>query len=302
MCVQRMMRRSFLVGALAVVIGGSMCAFSSAQAFSVEPAIQDLRLVPGASEDRELVFRNTEASPVRVALSVQAFEAGVSGEPRFLDPSIVAGLPSWIRVSAPVFVLEPGASRRVRVQIAVPADAERRGYYVAIIASEQLSGESSVGFARRLATLWMVSVGGDQDTAVPKLAFQDEMQTRWRFFGRGGVVETSVRNSGVVHGSTRVRTTIQPSIGSLIVHEQDIRLLPNESRALEATWESSWPAIRLMLTQELLNNEGKVISTTRSTHWVGETLIGGGVVFMAVFLLSVAYFVRRSRRRRFTVS
>ena len=301
MCAQHMMRRALFVGLCTAVINGWMMPMLPVEAFSVEPAIQDLRLVPGTSEDRELVFRNTEASPVRVALSVQAFEAGVGGEPHFLDPSMVAGLPSWIRVSAPVFLLEPGASRRVRVQIAVPADAERRGYYAAIIASEQLSGESSVGFARRLATLWMVSVGGERDAAAPKLALQEGVQTHWRFFGRGGTIETMVRNSGVVHGSTRVRTMIRSSVGSAIIHEQDVRLLPDESRVLQVAWKASWPTLRIAVTQELLNAEGKSIGILRATYWVWETLIGAGSMLLAT-LLGIGGLVRRSRRRRFTVS
>lgn len=297
---QSVSRTCVLGGVFFAVMSCILFGSVSAQAFSVEPAIQELRLLPGTSEDRELVFRNTEEVPVRIALSVQAFEAGTGGEPRFLDPSYVAGLPSWIRVSAPVFELDPGASRRVRVQITAPPDAERRGYYAAIIASEQLSGESSVGFARRIATLWMVSVGGEQDAAVPKLAFQGEASVRWKLFGRGGFVETSLHNTGIVHGATRVRTTVRPWFGPSVLHEQDVRLLPDEVRMIQGSWKGLWPTARLDITQELVNDQGKTVGLVRTLHWVPETVVAGIGIGVG-FLLSVVAIIRRSRRRRFTV-
>lgn len=270
-------------------------------AFSVEPSIHDLQILPGSSVDRELIVKNTEDTPVNMVLSVQKFAPGTGGEPVFLDPSDTTDLPSWIRVSSPRFTLAPGESRRLRVQIAVPADAQRRGYYAAIFLAEQNTGESAVGFARRLATLWMISVGGAEDAAAPKIALQEEgVSADWGWFGRTGNTSFVVQNTGVVHGAVRVRTRVQAWPMGAYASSQDVRLLPDERRTVTSAWSLAIPAARLRVTHELLNDDDKVIGFFERRFWIAETVVLASFL-SALILGAIARLVIRSRRKRFTV-
>ncbi len=272
-----------------------------ARALSVQPAIHDFSITPGATVDRELLVKNTEDAPVEIVLSVQKFSPGTGGEPIFVDPKDTAGLPSWIRVSAPRFTLAAGESRSVRVQIGVPADAEPRGHYAAIMLAEQGTGESAVGFARRLATLWMLSVGSEGNAAVPRIALQEEgTRTEWGWFARAGASAVSLRNTGVVHGAVRVRTQVRAWPTGVASSWEDVRLLPEETRGITSRWSFTLPTPYLRVTHELVNDEGKVFGFSERRYWVAESLflIGG---LLLVILGTVVRMIVRSRRKRFTV-
>lgn len=222
------------------------------EAFSVQPAIQELSVRAGESIQRQVTVTNPDLEPVELFFTVQKFVAGGGGAPLFLPPSDTAGLPEWIRVSTPRVMLRGGESRTIQVDIRPPATAESRGHSVALFAAEVAPPGGNVQVAKRIATLWFVTVQGRSgEPALP--AWEVSMsEPRIRHSGWKTEVSTiwNVRNTGMTHGIAVLPTEIRGLTRTLSATSTVLRLLPGESREGLVSASTIWPINRIVLKIE----------------------------------------------------
>ncbi len=222
------------------------------EAFSVQPAIQELSVRAGESIQRQVTVANPDVEPVELFFTVQKFVAGGGGAPSFLPPSDTAGLPEWIRVSTPRVMLRGGESRTIQVDIRPPATAESRGHSVALFATEVAPPGGNVQVAKRIATLWFVTVQGRSgEPALP--AWEVSMsEPRISYSGWKTEVSTTwnVKNTGMTHGIAVLPTEIRSLTQVLSTTSTVVRLLPGETREGSVSASTIWPINRITLKIE----------------------------------------------------
>lgn len=263
---------------------------NDAQAFEVRPAIIDISIPVGSSTEREIRVYNDEAIKKELFFTVQKFVADGSGSPRFLDPKDVVGLPMWLRVSSPQIVLGPKASGSVRVHIDVPSSAEPGGHYVGVFTTERATGSGSAVLGKRIATLLLVNVAGDQAPARMEL-----VKGVQKYASHRGDVEATVKNTGKTHGFATVKTIIRRWTLWGIRKEEDVhvvRLLPGESRKVTSSWEDGLSLTFSVQTQIRIEETGAAITLSGIEYEV----IGGCVFAVFFFAGMIVFFVRRNRR------
>lgn len=276
------MRRWF-VFFCALLCGGVPLA--SVEAFEVAPAIQELQIQAGATSEREIRLVNPGDEPLEVFFTVQKFRAGGGGAPVFLPSEDTRGLPEWIRVSAPKAQLPPRSSAVIRVRIDVPRAAPSGGYTAAIFVTEASRDGAMVEVAKRIATLWFVTVqGSDGVTAKPEWKI-DELTVRSRPEGAraGAAAQISVQNIGNTHGIVAARVEFDGLFMHATSTYRAMRLLPGEARQTTVTMSSLAPIDVLYVTVELPSGERITRRTVVIHPWF--FVVFGGLLAGAVGIL-----------------
>lgn len=267
-------------------------AWSKAEAFEIRPAIQELRVRAGESIERDIQLSNPSTEPARVFFTIQAFEAAGGGKPRFLPPEASAGLPEWVKVSAPAVQLAPGGQASVRVHIEVPATAPTGSYTAAIFATESSNDGVMVEVSKRIATLWFVAVQGTDGVSAAPAWTADirSVQQHPELVQAGVQLAIKLGNRGTVHGigvaeisSAGVFTA---ATSSLLV----ARLLPNEARTFLLETRSRAPLDRVHIRVRLPSGE-----STERVAWIISPL---GVMGLGLVLIGAVYGIWRWRMRR----
>lgn len=271
---------------------------SKVLAFQVQPAIIELAVGAGSSTQRTMVVRNTDPTPSAYVLTVQKFQPGGDGRPAFLDPADVSGLPSWLRVSDPTFSLEPGTEKRITVDIAVPASAEPGGAYAAVFVTEKPAAAGPLGIARRIATLFLVSVGNASGDVRIAGVTQSVGASDGDALGirAGGETAVSLRNRGHAHDTVEARVHVETHgiFGKHIYEEtRAARLLPDEERTVSVPWSGASP-IGFVRASVVLSN-GQAFRTARD--WYALPVPSVLLAALCVGLSGIAFrAIRRYRK------
>ena len=138
----------------------------SSSALSIAPK-KNYVIEPGKSVDDTLVIRNADSqSPLTLSMRVIDFSyTNDTGTPKLLlgpnEPQTAWSLKSYLNVPQTVEIA-PGASKTVKLRVAMPKDVGPGSYYSAIIYSTGApsSNTSSVGLSASGVTLVFVNVPG----------------------------------------------------------------------------------------------------------------------------------------------
>lgn len=255
----------------------------SVEAFEVRPAILDLDIPAGSSTERELVIRNVDAKPLDVFFTIQKFLPEGGGQPRFLEPTDVEGVPSWVRLSRRELTLAPGEEQAVRVRIDVPAGTAAGGSYAGLFTTEKPEMSGLVGIGRRIASLLLVSVDGAKGPARMVLVKSMAIRT-----GSGGTFETIWKNEGLSHGIANLRLEARRlTVFGLrqSVKEESMRLLPQEQRTIRLDWEEqaplAWVQVQAFLDGKRVEGASRSLVVVRP----GLVIVVGGVLALSLFFL-----------------
>lgn len=248
------MRRWLLVVLIALSSG---LPFGLAEAFEVAPAIQEIQIQAGTAAERNIRLMNPGDEPIEVFFTVQKFRAGGGGAPEFLPSEDIRGLPEWIRVSAPRAHLPPRSSAEVRVRIDVPTTAPSGGYTAAVFVTEASSDGAAVEVAKRIATLWFVTVqGSDGVTAKPAWKIDSlTVETHSKEVRAGAEARVSIRNTGNAHGVVVAHFQFDGLFMRPTSTYGVARLLPGETRQVSVTNYSLLPIDYWSVVVELPTGE-----------------------------------------------
>src|SRR3990167_5010255 len=126
-------RRAFFIGILLAVSG---IAPFTARAFSVSPAILELRGARGQTIQSEFSIFNTENREKTYYLRTLSFSAKdeQGGVPKFVPVDISeSNLANWIMFPSASISVPAGVNREVRFVVGIPSDISSAGYQAAIL-------------------------------------------------------------------------------------------------------------------------------------------------------------------------
>lgn len=249
---------SRIVGIVAAL--GIVLPTLSAHALSVNPAVQDVVIAPGAVETRTITIENDESITQTYVVTIQKFiPKGEYGQQEFLEPSDTSGLPEWMFVDKPEVTLAPGRSTTLQVALRVPEQAQSGGHYAALFLSRKQSTDEQVAMLPRLGILFFVHVQGSVTERLNVSDFSVDASGPYDHLPVG--FRTVVTNEGNVHlvpdGMITVRNVFGSTVAKIRLNPDQVRILPGSQRVLSAVWtkgaarsdEGFWNG----LTQELSN-------------------------------------------------
>jgi hypothetical protein len=233
---------------------------------------------------------NTGRTPLDVHVELRGFRQLPSGTVLFGSDG-VTGSSTWVSAKPNVFSLRPGAHRRVRVKVRVPAGAEPGDHQVGLLfLVPALQARANLLINRAIGVQMLVQAPGP---VIRHLALTDFAAP---MFSTGGAIPLTlgIRNSGTVH-----RDFLPPSdrivahAGQQRVGFPGVTVLAGSSRILSTTWSDPPWLCRCQLVVAIPDGHGG-ISVLHTTVWVFPFYQALGLVLLLLGLFLLA----RWRRRR----
>lgn len=184
--------------ALALVGGLIACTGAHAQGFSAlitPPRFEDA-VQPGATYRNVIEITNVSDRDARFRLRTADWTLDTNAAAQFSEALAPGSCRPWVGIEAPEIALAPGAKRRYRFEVAVPADAPVGECRFAIMVEgdpSTASGAVAVPVAGRIAVIVYIAIG---DAAAQLEIVGSRVQTV-----DGRVLPVlEVRNAGNAHG------------------------------------------------------------------------------------------------------
>lgn len=236
-----MMKNIRKIFGIAVAVLGFAFA-SNVYAFTVSPAIVDLKLAPGETHLEILHVMNSTNDAQSYVLSEQNFiPKGEEGQQDFLPESDTSGLAGWIQPREHVVTMAAHETKDVLVDVKLPRDAEPGGHYAALFFSNQGSSKTetaSVGITAKTGILFLVNVTGmtKEDARVESFGLVGEGSLR----SLPATFELRVRNLGNVHfqpaGSVVIKNIFGMESARIPLNPGRTSVLPNSVRRIDTAW------------------------------------------------------------------
>ncbi|MFA6909481.1 MAG: hypothetical protein WC289_06455 [Patescibacteria group bacterium] len=233
-------RRGLLV--IALVIGFSAFAVSSAHAITLIPPSVEFELTPGQEYQTVVKLFNEEERNLVVYAEVKNFgPQGETGIPSYDLEAPVSGLSAWITVAPEPYTIEPGERIEIPVKVNPPLNAEPGGHYAAVFFTEKgnTDGGGQVGIGKGVGILLLARVSGETVEAGSIKEFS---------VGEGSMLNrlpilftTRFENTGNVHlrptGLISIKNMFGRSVDTVDVNSTKGATLPDSIRKYESTWE-----------------------------------------------------------------
>ncbi|MBM3204611.1 hypothetical protein FJZ48_01360 [Candidatus Uhrbacteria bacterium] len=215
-------------------------------AFSLQPALFDISVPPGGTHQATISVVNDEKVERTYYTTIQKFfPKGESGQQEFLPLSDISGLPSWLFVTDPIFVLKPGESRSVSFMIRTPLDAQAGGHYAAVFFSTEPPIQRATGkilAGARTGVLIFLTIQGQLSARLEAKEFSANPTSIQHL---PVLFRARVENTGNIHTIPRGEIIIKNYFGSevtrLPLNPLESRILPNSARAFFVTWQKTAP-------------------------------------------------------------
>ncbi len=274
---------------------------SQALAFSIQPAIIDLRIDPGTREQRSIHLTNEESSDEAYTVTVQKFiPSGTNGQQEFLPPDDTNGLPDWTFVDAPSVTLKPGASTDFPISFRVPSDAAAGTYTEAIFFSLVANqGQGNVATTPRIGALVFLTVKGALIQKQSLDSFVSEQGT-YQNLPVGFVAKIS-NNGNVVttpSGSIQIKNFMGVTVKALPINDAGGRILPGSTRTLPVVWSDDWafgPYTATVHVDGAMPAEASLRFYVWPMKWILGGIIGFVVLVVGYFLLKRVIIYRATR-------
>lgn len=232
------------------------------QAVTVSPVLNEVEAEAGTTVERDILLSNEKRESKTLFLDFLSFEAkDESGKPLLFRAR--TGLPTWMSSEYDSVTLGAGEKRNIKVQIAVPKDAEPGGYFAAVMFRDepirQIGDESAVALSSQVGSLMLLRVKGDLEAGGDILEFKT---VNSRKFFKSLPVDFYYRfqNSG--------NSWVKP-LGDIVIenmwggttkiinaNSEGANILPRSIRRLEAGWLSRKGEIESKESERLQMPEG----------------------------------------------
>lgn len=224
---------SFFPG-LALAAGLVACAGANAQGFSAlitPPRFEDTAQ-PGTAYRNVIEISNVSDQRARFALRTADWTLDANASAQFSDALAPGSCRPWVGIEAPEITLAPGAKRRYRFEVVVPADAPAGECRFAIMVEGDPStapGAVAVPVAGRIAVIVYLAVG---DAA----ARLEVVGSRAQDVDGRAVPVLEVRNTGNAHGRLDGLVEGRDASGrSYAFVPSNQPILPGEARSIVLT-------------------------------------------------------------------
>ncbi len=293
-------------------VGGIVFAFEKTKMdiqpqndFVVEPGKTEIFANPGDTVTKNITITNRIGKKVKFKLTTE----DMIGTDDPLSPVRLLGddvgpysVKNFIQPEINEFSLDLGEKITIPVKVFIPLDAEPRGYYGALIVSNEpeiLSGEQSSqteGKARlisRIGSLFLLRINGEGKESGNLEDFKIIGPKQSFYENRPGGFEIAFKNTGnvhlVPHGLITIRNILGKTVGEIPVDAYFS--LPDSIRYREVLWEAGTGLGRYTANLSLYPGYGNENQDLSIAFWIIPWKILIITFIGLVIFISLVYYI-----------
>lgn len=319
------MKRTLYIIAIFVILGGiftpeNISAFEKSKIdilpqndFVVEPGKTEVFLNPGDNMVKNIIITNRINKKVKFKLTTEDFIG--TDDPK--QPVVLMGderspysLKDFIVPEIREFSLELGERIVIPVTISIPENAEPRGFYGALIVSNDPSEqdgvnskevESKTRIISRIGSLFLLKINGEGREEGEIKDFKLIGPKKLFYQQRPEGFEVAYKNTGNVHlvpyGTIAIKNIFGKVVNTLPVDAYFV--LPESTRYREINWTSGFSLGRYTAYLSLNKGYGNQYEYVNLSFWVlpwKPLLIG--FLLLSLVIASLYYFLTRFELRK----
>lgn len=282
--------------------------------FVVEPGKTEVFLNPGENMVKNISVTNRVNKTVRFKLSTEDF-IGTSDakQPVVLlgDTNSPYSLKDFIVPEIREFSLEFGEKITIPVTVSVPSNAEPRGYYGALIVSndpDKIEGEAAkdtegkTRIISRIGSLFLLKINGEGKEEGNIENFKIIGPTQMFYGSRPAGFEIAYKNTGNVHLVPYGTITINNIFGQVIktLPVDAYFVLPDSTRYREVEWSDGFSLGRYTANLSLYKGYNNEFTEARVAFWVipWKILIPAFVIISLIVALFYYILTRFELRKK----
>jgi hypothetical protein len=273
--------------------------------FVVEPGKTEVFLNPGENIVKNISITNRINKTVKFKLTTEDF----IGTDNAKQPVVLLGdtnspysLKDFIIPEITEFSLEFGEKISIPVKVSVPLNAEPRGYYGALIISndpDKLSPEDSkeaVGQTRivsRIGSLFLLRINGEGKEEGNIEGFKVIGPDQAFYSERPDGFEIAFKNTGnvhlVPHGTITIRNIFKQVLRTIPVDAYFV--LPESTRYQEVHWEDGFSVGRYTANLSLYKGYGEEFTEAQVSFWIIPWKILLPIAIAILLVVMILYYV-----------
>ena len=273
--------------------------------FVVEPGKTEVFLNPGESVVKNISVVNRVNKTVRFKLSAEDFVGTDDpNQPLVLlgDTNSPYSLKDFIVPEIAEFSLEFGEKITIPVTVSVPTNAEPRGYYGALIISndpDKLSAETTkevegkTRLISRIGSLFLLRINGEGREQGNIEGFKAIGPTKMFYSQRPTGFEIAYKNTGNVHlvpyGTINIKNIFGQVIKTLPVDAYFA--LPNSTRYREVNWTPGFSLGRYTANLSLYKGYNNEYAESKFAFWVIPWKILIPVFLGIMLVIALFYYI-----------
>ncbi len=277
--------------------------------FAVEPGKTEVLLNPGQHIIKQVTITNRKNKTVNFVLSAEDFIG--TNDPKQAVQLLgnekgPYSIKDFIKPEFTTFSLKFGERITIPVDISVPEKVEPRGYYGALIVSnnpDSISGSQNIDSAEgktrlvsRIGSLFLVRVNGEGKEEGSINDFKVIGPKKSFYESRPKGFEISFKNTGNVHlvpyGTITIKNLLGKTIDSIPVNAYFS--LPDSIRYREVEWKSGFGLGRYTAELSLFKGYNSEFDNAKVSFWIlpwKVLLLAFGII--AIFAWFIYYFKTR---------
>ena len=273
--------------------------------FIVEPGKTEIFINPGETVTKNITITNRIGKNVKFKLTTEDMEG--TNDP--LAPIKLLGnergpysLKDLIVPEINTFSLDPGERISIPVKVSVPVDAEPRGYYGALIVSndpdilENTNTSDTEGKTRivsRIGSLFLLRINGEGKESGSLESFKIMGPSQSFYESKPKGFEILFKNTGnvhlVPHGKIIIRNILNREVGSIPVDAYFS--LPDSIRYREVLWDDGTGLGRYTADLSLYPGYGSNNQELSLAFWIIPWKILISVFVGLVVFISIIYYI-----------
>lgn len=272
--------------------------------FVVEPGKTEINLDPGESVVKNIKITNRIDHAVKFKLSTEDFIGSDDPDETVVllgDQQSPYTLKNFIKPEISEFSLDFGEQITIPVKISVPLNSEPRGYYGALIISNepdketdsQLEQSSQTRIVSRIGSLFLVKVNGEgkQEGVVTSFKLIGPKKSIYEKNPQG--FELAFKNTGSVHLVPYGTITVKNILGrtTSVVPVDAFFALPQATRYREILWNSGFGFGRYTATLSLFKGYDNQYAEAKLAFWVLPWKMFVAVFVVVLLVVAIIYYV-----------
>lgn len=274
--------------------------------FVIEPAKMEITLDPGEKTTKTLSVVNRTDREQTFTVEIEDFVG--SNDPKEVvrllgNDKSPYSLRDYIKPEASSFRLKPKQRASLKVNIAIPADAEPGGRFASVLVSSEpvnnavAEDESRARTISRLGALYFVRVTGP---VKEEASLKDFRLTNSKLFYEKGPFDFELlfENKSSVHLIPSGRIEIKNMLGKKVKQLDVIPFysLPDSLRAAQITWDSSFAFGRYTATAYIDRGYKENLDVTDTKTIVFWVLPWKILVGLVVVIIALTFIIRKLTR------
>lgn len=273
--------------------------------FVVEPGKTEIFVNPGDTVTKSITITNRIGKTVKFKLTTEDMvgtDDATSPIKLLGDETGPYSIKNFITPEISEFSLDLGEKITIPVTISIPADAEPRGYYGALIVSNEpevldteqsTSTEGKATLVSRIGSLFFLRINGEGQEAGSLDSFKIIGPGKAFYENRPSGFEISFKNTGnvhlVPHGKIIIKNIFGKDVGEIPVDAYFS--LPNSIRYREVLWDQGTGLGRYTANLSLYPGYGNENQEASISFWIIPWKILIATFVGLVILISIIYYV-----------